>query len=675
MYFFLKFFILFRFKLRYHPDENYKRRDEQNKNVIQRLNVFMELLNKGWLENLSLEIGKSKEIQQFLDACVIKLEGGSDEDITRLLDPSQNTEPKPQNNESNASLSPKTQEQSDKVNSQLDEEQKACETENKGDDTGSESGAYTDSDSDSETKSRKKKSRSSKTNPKSSSELHRTASIFMPKLSPSVCKVDLENLCKQYEGFKRVALSDPAPERGFYRRGWITFESNVDVKKICWDLQNIKVKDSNPGAIVNREIASRIRPIVSIAAYQKSVAKADLKHAMKIIQNMDKKWKIWQPKQERTTKQTSKENEPSIEKEIKAEKNESDAANNQEEYLKLEESGFSALPVHESTVDLEHSFYGPNPLLENITDYLVDETNAEENELLGDDNNQTNNRNGSEFEIDKHFLKALDKLILYLRVVHSIDFYNSIEYQQEDSMPNRLGIVFVRPAVNSNYKPKNDEIEEYVKNFESKIKPYVDYREKIELELARRLGLKDRKEEIEKFIQTNTQELAPDRWLCPLSGKRFKGPEFIRKHLFYKHMEKIIDVKKEVEYFNNYLMDPKRPQLAEHPSNKSVQSQPMGQNQSQTQPFQQYPTNQSVNYTSPGMMNQMAGYQQMRGNWTQSSGFNVPDVVQNFNQSAGFNSQFGYQGYQSGFKKNFHQVPSQQNSLQRRGYFFFVGFY
>ena len=34
-------------------------------------------------------------------------------------------------------------------------------------------------------------------------------------------------------------------------------------------------------------------------------------------------------------------------------------------------------------------------------------------------------------------------------------------------------------------------------------------------------------------------------------------------------MEKIIDVKKEVEYFNNYVFDPKRPQLPEHPSNKS----------------------------------------------------------------------------------------------------------
>jgi hypothetical protein len=51
---------------------------------------------------------------------------------------------------------------------------------------------------------------------------------------------------------------------------------------------------------------------------------------------------------------------------------------------------------------------------------------------------------------------------------------------------------------------------------------------------------------VEKFIQANTQELAKDKWLCPLSGKKFKGPEFVRKHIFNKHAEKVDEVKKEV---------------------------------------------------------------------------------------------------------------------------------
>ena len=52
--------------------------------------------------------------------------------------------------------------------------------------------------------------------------------------------------------------------------------------------------------------------------------------------------------------------------------------------------------------------------------------------------------------------------------------------------------------------------------------------------------------EVEKFVTANTQELAKDKWLCPISGKKFKGPEFVRKHIFNKHGEKVEEVKQEV---------------------------------------------------------------------------------------------------------------------------------
>lgn len=42
-----------------------------------------------------------------------------------------------------------------------------------------------------------------------------------------------------------------------------------------------------------------------------------------------------------------------------------------------------------------------------------------------------------------------------------------------------------------------------------------------------------------------------------------KGPEFVRKHILNKHGDKIEEVKKEVAFFNNFLMDAKRPALPE----------------------------------------------------------------------------------------------------------------
>jgi len=53
-------------------------------------------------------------------------------------------------------------------------------------------------------------------------------------------------------------------------------------------------------------------------------------------------------------------------------------------------------------------FVSHNPLLKNITDYLVEEADAEEEELLGDANNQQNDSNT--FETDKELTKVNTKL-------------------------------------------------------------------------------------------------------------------------------------------------------------------------------------------------------------------------------------------------------------------------
>ena len=63
------------------------------------------------------------------------------------------------------------------------------------------------------------------------------------------------------------------------------------------------------------------------------------------------------------------------------------------------------------------------------------------------------------------------------------------------------------------------------------VKSYVEYRERIDLEIARRLGLKDLNNEIEKFISSNCQKVEKDIGLWPLSGKKFKGPDYVKNIL------------------------------------------------------------------------------------------------------------------------------------------------
>jgi hypothetical protein len=133
-------------------------------------------------------------------------------------------------------------------------------------------------------------------------------------------------------------------------------------------------------------------------------------------------------------------------------------------------------------------------------------------------------------------------------------------------MPNRCGILHARgipPAA----KVTNVEVEEYMKTFEKKMGGFLVMRGDLTKEEAAKFGLKVEQDKVEKFIAANTQELgkvlltAPppssllpqDKWLCSLSGKKFKGPDFVKKHILQKHFEKVEEVKKEVNFFNAYL--------------------------------------------------------------------------------------------------------------------------
>merc|ERR1719154_729949 len=72
------------------------------------------------------------------------------------------------------------------------------------------------SDSDSEDE----KPSAQKEKPRS---LHKTMSIFLRNLAPTITKSEVKGMCKRYEGFLRASIADPAPDRRWFRRGWVTF--------------------------------------------------------------------------------------------------------------------------------------------------------------------------------------------------------------------------------------------------------------------------------------------------------------------------------------------------------------------------------------------------------------------------------------------------------------------
>ena len=124
-------------------------------------------------------------------------------------------------------------------------------------------------------------------------------------------------------------------------------------------------------------------------------------------------------------------------------------------------------------------------------------------------------------------------------------------------MPSRLSQISVRGPANNfaTIKEVNQHISEVtasVTNFLIRSLPLTHN----EMLL---LGKRSEDKSIENFIQENTKMIEVEKYLCPLSGKKFKGPEYVRKHIHNKHSDKIDEVKLEVQYFNQYLSDKNRP--------------------------------------------------------------------------------------------------------------------
>ena len=217
------------------------------------------------------------------------------------------------------------------------------------------------------------------------------------------------------------------------------------------------------GAIVNRELRQRVRPVNGLTVH-KVVARQDIKHAAKIIQLLDNRWQLWKKK--------------SKDVEAKKEDSSKDVKENDDENKKEEDEKNNTEDTQASNTDnINLGFISENPVLRNITDFLVDEVDYED-ELLGVSSKEKDATAEVTIERDEELLKVflicatfsmflqciqtivqlskcfwyipiivsqvLDRMLLYLRVVYSIDYYGAFEYQNEDDMPHRCGIIHAR---------------------------------------------------------------------------------------------------------------------------------------------------------------------------------------------------------------------------------------
>uniref|UniRef100_A0A914E8E8 SERRATE/Ars2 N-terminal domain-containing protein n=1 Tax=Acrobeloides nanus TaxID=290746 RepID=A0A914E8E8_9BILA len=339
------------FRLKYHPEEMKARKDEQ---------------------------------QAFLQKLVIKLEGGTEEDILEMRNEPVDDESVLELKKANPPTEPNKS------------EEKIVKAETNGDTQPSDVTAKEVEQSDAANLQENKEDGEVNVEAKNDEKarkrppLHKTCSIFFRTIPSTITIAEIEAVCKQHPGFLRLGISDPLPDQKFSRRGWVTYRRDVNIKEIFWSLKSVRVAEYDLGASVNRDLRRRVRVVNGITSH-KPVAQNDLRQAAKLIALHDHRAGLY------------------FDDEVK--------------------QG----PLHNLELAITQSH---NPILKGITEYLVEEVSAEEDELLGL-HSQSEEDVKHPFERDDRLLQVLDKLVLYLRIVHSIDFYNHGDYPYEDNMPNR----------------------------------------------------------------------------------------------------------------------------------------------------------------------------------------------------------------------------------------------
>ncbi|VDO03913.1 unnamed protein product [Rodentolepis nana] len=593
---------------KYHPDFVDETLEMISKTIRHRLDIFLDLFDKGMIDNQPVDLENAKNLKKLMDAVVVKLNGGNDDDLKQLEKleeangnvhggaakrPRLDSGPRSEGEESDynstmegdfsfqesskSKAKSKTPEYAEWTGISSDSEGSGDEGEEKSvkkgenqpeeeEDYGgdakedgeeqsgmlhflkpaspqkdnTEASVGIDSLTDEkQIESEQKELQGEASVKKCTIDFRKNASIFFPFVPPNITRKELEELCSAQPGFLRLAIADPLPERRFLRRAWATYNGEMDIKKICWaintnPLLREKSKQSTEedfSATVNRELTQRIRVVNGMLTRYKPVMQNDLRIASRLVAQLDSKHSLWSLPEEDANAVTN------------------------------------ACPVPGFPGVLS-----ANPLMRNLSEFLEEEKPASMDNMNNDVEGEKA-KSHVPLETDYCLLRALDRLIIYLRIVYSIDFYAATLYSLEDMMPHQCGIFHVRDSIEGrNQTIFQYEANDYISNFSEKMEKMLDMpKDLTESEMAE-LGARDPEKAAEDFIEANTQKRTSKKnaskvvWVCPLSDKKFREPIFVRKHILNKYMDKVEAAKKDnALFFNNYLRDPKRPSLPEAP--------------------------------------------------------------------------------------------------------------
>jgi hypothetical protein len=154
--------------------------------------------------------------------------------------------------------------------------------------------------------------------------------------------------------------------------------------------------------------------------------------------------------------------------------------------------------------------------------------------------------------------KRLDLQIAYLRLVHLFDYYSGEEFDDECEMVRLAGFCHLRrkykapPSEEGHPQAVLDEFAKWCELVDSKCRARLD------AATAMLDGGKEKQKEakLSGLFCEQVKELESGmKYGCGYCDKKFRGADFVRRHIMNKHEKEVADAL----YFKNYEDDPNRP--------------------------------------------------------------------------------------------------------------------
>lgn len=268
--------------LRYHPLWKDNERNFIRKCYQLRLNVFNQLLSKGYLNDLKLDFNNfemRRKLYEFLIFLNILLECGSFEQVEECK---------------------KLLEKDDLLHKTTKITSISVETDNN------------------ELQEDEFKNYSSIDNEPNVDGLHRVVSFNIKAVPIDTSREEIYKCYGNIEGFLRAYISEPSLGKRDFRRAFLTFKPNIDISKVTKELNTIKFRENTTLLIrQSHELSRRVRcQELKTGCY--STLKTlvfDVKMVYDIIKELDKKYDIYSEIEEINTEKNDIEMDDSLEKE------------------------------------------------------------------------------------------------------------------------------------------------------------------------------------------------------------------------------------------------------------------------------------------------------------------------------------------------------------------------